>query len=1109
MLDPQSAGLKRSNPLGRVILGLVVITIYIVIPCGLKNGSDKIGSGFDAPFVVAIDDFSQIVVIIEYACIEGFISILVALERRLKKLRRGITQNEQENTEAGFIAINKAKKNVRILALLICAHVALIYLLSNYILAHLSFVAVCLTTYLCKILTATPNKFSDMAAILKNDVAMGFRNLIAVKRGDGASGAERPVPRIHHYLGVVELVKPPAANEKSWQDTERADGWLIPILDTDDRVAKYCLSLHAGTRIKWRFSVKCRTMTEAEHRARTLLEHLRLSHPGIDGKIIVEPVSVAEYNAKAIVYTIPLPGCPISEQVPLMKRLLHVVENARGKVVLHVLFKRVDGRFLKRIHDAIDGKSRWSSAQKKALKEKWISPSFLVKVFAKVPDEGTGVANMSLLDVLNSGMLAKKIKRCGAGAWRNILDFNMATHGLDGVVTSNFLDCTIPEDAFIEPEKDIDDTILLGLQTRDGVPTAHEIRLPVNQLASGLGIFGKPGSGKSMIGGSVTFQAKHIKRRVGCLVVNVGKSDQEAFYDFDIALSPRDPGFVIPYIMLPRDERQAAKCLEETAKNIVAGLGMTDPIDQIVVSLILDLWEKGEFPVRFTDLLSRLLQVLEGQGYSKDVRDNINYATKNRVEPLLKKGIKDLIDTNTSLVDTIPWAEAVKQGKFVYLDLHELPQTAQVFYVFFIMQVLRVIMPEQNDDVLRLLVLLDEAHKILAASRRHDDYSSEKNRTERIGTIFGEIIKEFRSRGVGIVILDQDVNSLSEYVLVVGNQIVFRQPGRDAAAFTTDHDLQEKILNLQDRHAILFSGSNYSQVEFHTVDYQKPGRLMQSSKMDESDDDHDDEDDSDGGKDEIVEDGNQEGKILDPGLIQAEKDQLRAFFVGTSQPGGGPILPPVPVYMDNVILWYNEVCSIIEARVKYLRTKVLPDENFCGGSLKPVPHTTPAPARTVEEIIASIREDPDQVAPDIFHKHRGQLKKVAFDAVKKEEYGLAYKIAHSLYLNKIASMARNYVAPSFWNLLPGKVNLYTLARAIHGYLGNDDKAMLSSLAEDSKIHEKIKSGIDLDEATLAKLKDAIIRCHETICTALIQRDERSKEGVIALDAGTTTGGGGG
>ncbi len=1105
MLNPQTVGPKRSSPLGKMIFGLVILAICIAIPCGLKTGSDKIRSGLDVPFFVAIDTFSRIVVVVEYTCIEGFISILVALEMRLKKLRRGITQNEQENTETSFIAINKAKKNVRSFTLLVGVHIALIFLLTNYVLAHLSLAAVGFTAFLCKILVATPNKFSDMVAILKNDTAMGFRNLCTIKRGEGVSGAEQPLPRIHHYLGVVELVKPPAANEKSWQDTERSDGWLIPILDTEDRVAKYCLSLHAGTRIKWRFSVKCRTKPEAEHRARTLLEHLRLSHPGLDGKVMVEPVSVAEYNAKAIVYTIPLPGCPIIEQVPLMKRLLHVVENARGKVDLHVLFKRVDGRFLKRIHEAIDGKSRWSSAQKKALKEKWINPPFLVKVFAKVPDEGTGAANRSLLDVLNSGMLAKKIKRCGAGAWRNILDFNMATRGLDGVVTSNFLDCTIPDDAFIEPEKDIDDTILLGLQTRDGVATAHEIRLPINQLASGLGIFGKPGSGKSMVGGSVTFQAKHMKRGRGCLTINVGKSDQEALYDFDIALSPRDPGFVIPYIMLPRDERQAAKCLEETAKNIVAGLGMTDPIDQIVVSLILELWEKGEFPARFTDLLSRLLQVLEEQGYSKDVRDNINYATKNRVEPLLKKGIKDLIDTNTRLVDVVPWAEAVKQGKFVYLDLHDLPQTAQVFYVFFIMQVLRVIMPEQNDDVLRLLVLLDEAHKILAASRRHDDYSSEKNRTERIGTIFGEIIKEFRSRGVGIVILDQDVGALSEYVLVVGNQIVFRQPGRDAAAFTTDRDLQEKILNLQDRHAILLSGANRSHVEFRSVDYKKPGRLMQSSELNEGGDGRDD--DPDGVKDESVDEGSQEGKRLDPGLIQAESDQLRASFERASRPGENPTLPPVPEYMDNVILWYNEACSIIEARVRYLRARVLPGESPREDNPISIPREIPA--RTAKEIVASIQEDPDQVAPDIFHKNREQLKKVAFDAIKKEEYGLAYKIAHCLYLNKITSLARDYIPPSFWNLLPNKVNLYTLVRAIHGYLGNDDKAMLSKLAEDSRIHEKIKSGLDIDKPTLSRLKDAIIQYNETTCTTLIRRDERSKRGFTALEAGTTTGGGGG
>ncbi len=315
--------------------------------------------------------------------------------------------------------------------------------------------------------------------------------------------------------------------------------------------------------------------------------------------------------------------------------------------------------------------------------------------------------------------------------------------------------------------------IRVGYHIKNGLITNHEIFVPINKLPQDVAIFGKSGSGKTYFLARFIDELANKAKQVGILVLNVAKESQEIFYRDFTKTKYSDETFSVPYF-IDAEKEILNKRLQETSTYICASLGLKNVFEKIIYRTEIGFMElKGRLPELFIDLLRGVERYIINNPYGPEEQANLLQIFRNRMNTF------DEIEVQTVLKLTggLPrWVEDWLSGRNIFLDLSMCSKFVKLLVVNAIFQLVRTVTKDSEAEELKHLIVIDEAHAILEKPITTNSDDADFIMKEQMAKIFSELLKEYRSRGVGFIIADQSPSQLFEDVTSQPSiKVIFRQ----------------------------------------------------------------------------------------------------------------------------------------------------------------------------------------------------------------------------------------------------------------------------------------------------------------------------------------------
>ncbi len=390
--------------------------------------------------------------------------------------------------------------------------------------------------------------------------------------------------------------------------------------------------------------------------------------------------------------------------------------------------------------------------------------------------------------------------------------------------------------------------------TGDGI-----VPITLNDFIQHCTIFGLTGTGKTyFLSAIIDHFRRYAAGMVGVMVINYGKERQEAFFAADTVLRFGEPGLRIPYFLPPASPALACKVIQQTSQNIVASMGMKYVVNQILYTVMLDWWQqRGALPATLDVLFKSMLVFIDKHPYGPEAQANLVRATENRVLPFIKN--QPLIDalrlgdgdiengddgdesdndddreggdeandgdsSNEANGGDVPeWFNDWLDGKMVFIDLSACDKYAKQICTYSIFQMVRSRVPVQETHLLHNLIVIDEAHQVLEKAATNDPDDADHIAMVQIEAIFSQLLKEFRSKGVGIIIADQQPSSLMQCAYSQASlRVLFRLSYPCNTLFSSDPEITETLLNLGNREALILNGGQGKYEIIKTLDIRPP-----------------------------------------------------------------------------------------------------------------------------------------------------------------------------------------------------------------------------------------------------------------------------------------------
>ena len=123
---------------------------------------------------------------------------------------------------------------------------------------------------------------------------------------------------------------------------------------------------------------------------------------------------------------------------------------------------------------------------------------------------------------------------------------------------------------------------------------------------------------------------------------------------------------------------------------------------------------------------------------------------------------------------------------------------------------------------MKQLFIIDEAHAILEKPITTHSDDADFIMKEQMAKIFSELLKEYRSRGVGFIIADQSPKRLFDDVSSQPSiKIIFRVDYPNNTLFSEDIKERQLLTQLSHRHALNINGATGEKYLIKTLDYKK------------------------------------------------------------------------------------------------------------------------------------------------------------------------------------------------------------------------------------------------------------------------------------------------
>ena len=369
---------------------------------------------------------------------------------------------------------------------------------------------------------------------------------------------------------------------------------------------------------------------------------------------------------------------------------------------------------------------------------------------------------------------------------------------------------------YIDLDEDfIKNSICVGNHIKNGVITEHITYFPIKKLSQDLAIFGKSGTGKTFFLARFIDELQSKAKDIGILVLNVAKESQEIFYkDFKI-LRYLDDDFNIPYYI---QGRSLEKSLQETATYICASLGLKNVFEKIIYRTMRTfLRVKGKLPELFIELLVGVEKYVHQNPYGNEVQANLIQALRNRIKVFDEQYLQNVM----KLSDTLPdWIGEWLKGEKIFLDLSVCNKFTKLLIVNAIFQLIRTITKDIEEEKLKHIIVIDEAHAILEKPITTNSDDADFIMKEQMAKIFSELLKEYRSRGVGFIIADQSPKRLFDDVSSQPSiKVIFREDYPNNLLFSENRNERQILTQLANRLALVINGATGEKYLIRTLEH--------------------------------------------------------------------------------------------------------------------------------------------------------------------------------------------------------------------------------------------------------------------------------------------------
>ena len=580
----------------------------------------------------------------------------------------------------------------------------------------------------------------------------------------------------------------------------------------DDTTYGVRFSLSSG--FSWEFFTLVESAERAEELGTAFLLYLQEKFKGFNGKVSAHPLYSKNLESNLPLYEIVVPSVKI--KLHLIRKLISYYNSPQRNLDLELFI------FWKRISQ-----------------KEHIDPRYKIRIFASLKPNGEflkrksnweskGIAVLRYLtsETLMPSCEKREYKRLPNASWKDVFLFNIfpenempnsdvTSENVDFIVLPN---TPILKSPVLENSNVINVSILrsdpkyiyVGRKVIDGLVTKQVAAIEINALNKHASIYGKTRTGKTKAIENFCNEIRSKRTDVGILNVNLAKPGQEKYYPRARVYSFPSDTYKIPYVI---NDGGSIKCIRASSHALAACLGLKY-VGPVLLSRAFQLCykETKTFPTKLQDFFKYIEKVLEEDPYDERMQGRLLGALKQRTKELVfeSKETASLFSCPSpeSMHSSLDWFFRWLEGDFVYLDLSALDNKDQCLATMLILQTIIALGPRGDGDTLTHLVIIDEAHRVIAKSKDKDPESTEFIMSNAINSQFSFIAEECGSRGLGFVIADQKPNDLVDSAVDFSRiKLLFSLGISHEVLFANDNKERILLSNLPTRYALLINGT--------------------------------------------------------------------------------------------------------------------------------------------------------------------------------------------------------------------------------------------------------------------------------------------------------------
>lgn len=620
----------------------------------------------------------------------------------------------------------------------------------------------------------------------------------------------------------------------------------------DDTV--YGLELSSiGNKIKWEYFIRTLTLDEAHIQGYRLLNIFKRVFPGLDGIVEIHPIYPFTFEQQKTMYELYLPEIQNIDKISLIKNFIHSCRNSYDsqRILRFYIVWQKD--------DAIDSKYN------NYLKDSTAHTEFKVKIFIRIERNNNRTTEFQRLmlksdfeflakSAYNIKMEKARIFKSRPDTWKEILEGNcfwknneriqtgkryylinnvIPKHEMPHFISPKNIDFNfppksgLPQPYILENEKIVDlpiyeddkNYIWFGKMFRQGVLSGSNAYIRINDLARSCIVTGTTGSGKTYCASKIVQEIAEKAPHIGILTIALSKKNQERFYHADEIITYGDDDLKIPYFNIPNfNTIDLDKYLHETAMYLTASLGLKGTTTTVLKNVMMEHDNGKNLPNYPRILFERTLDYLDNpkQGYHEKFHTNITSEISNKV---LERLSNPIIEKTLCLTSEIPrWFTEWRNGKNFYFDLTECSIWTQRILTNALFQMIKTLTASLESNQLNNLIVIDEPDPILAKTISNNPYDDNVIAKERLEDVFKTLLEEYRSRGLGFLIIDQQPSNLFKCVTKSPSlKIVFKLDLECGKFFTLDKRELSYLKNQEPRRALVFNGASAEEYIIRTL----------------------------------------------------------------------------------------------------------------------------------------------------------------------------------------------------------------------------------------------------------------------------------------------------